>query len=531
MPILASQIDKDPSAALKSTAVLFICAIYLFVATRHLSCPGLGYDEVNWANVALGDLDGSWIRARVFGIPWLLSLPYIGTVKGFLMGPVFQVFGVSAVSVRLPVVILGVGILVATYWVARGVFERWWQAAMVLLLLAVNPDLVLRLRQDFGPVGIDFLLKVLVVIAALAFARRPVVAVLAVLVLLEALGLWNKLTFVWYICAVNLAYFVIYRDSISALLRPAGRPFLALLILSQAALAAYFLVVYFHFDVGGFETAGQTQIGISDRMASFAGMMFASASGVLSVDFSFDEYQPLGGKLWGAIKLAMAAVGFFTMIFRPSTNRAPSFVGTVGVMIIAFMAATKAADKPWHIIAAEPFVTIAFVWGATFLGATFLGWRRIIIPALVLILGLLTAGQTWAHLDRVVCKAPTTLRGVYRAISSMAIYPLIDFVGEHQELRYIVADWSIRNQLLLFTKNRKVVAGEIAADGIHQRAAELFADPLVAFIVHAPIATCFWDTRDALFQEAADRGVTLRLIRTFSDGADPVIELWAVDPA
>ena len=83
-------------------------------ATYQIHSLGLYMDEMDFVGAATGKLPyRSWL-----GIP-LMVFPYIGALKAWIYTPIFALFGVSAVSIRLPVVLISCGTLALAYTLDR----------------------------------------------------------------------------------------------------------------------------------------------------------------------------------------------------------------------------------------------------------------------------------------------------------------------------------------------------------------------------------------------------------------------------
>ena len=83
-------------------------------ATYQIHSPGLYMDEMDFVGAATGKrLYRGWL-----GIPLLIA-PYAGALKAWTYIPVFALFGVSAVSIRLPVVLISCGTLAIAYTLDR----------------------------------------------------------------------------------------------------------------------------------------------------------------------------------------------------------------------------------------------------------------------------------------------------------------------------------------------------------------------------------------------------------------------------
>jgi hypothetical protein len=69
-------------------------------------------DEVDFVNAAQGAPDNTMIHIRLGSVPLFLSCP-IWALKAWLYTPVFWLFGVSALTIRLPAILLaGVTLLI-----------------------------------------------------------------------------------------------------------------------------------------------------------------------------------------------------------------------------------------------------------------------------------------------------------------------------------------------------------------------------------------------------------------------------------
>src|SRR5713101_8806180 len=147
---------------LKSYSPLFLPSlIYLALSCPFINLPGIEYDEVIFGSAALG-VNGDFVVLRwsVAGhlIP-LMLMPYIGVIKAYIYKPIFMLVEPSALTIRLPVIIIGLVALVLTYLLARNLFERR-VAFVAALLLATDPAYVFHLRTDRGPVALMLLFKV-----------------------------------------------------------------------------------------------------------------------------------------------------------------------------------------------------------------------------------------------------------------------------------------------------------------------------------------------------------------------------------
>ena len=107
-------------------------------ATYQIHSPGLYMDEMDFVAAATGKRPyRSWL-----GIP-LMVFPYIGALKAWIYTPIFALFGVSAVSIRLPVVLISCGTLALGYTLVR-------RNCVSLKLLVDSNDLLGNARALFS---------------------------------------------------------------------------------------------------------------------------------------------------------------------------------------------------------------------------------------------------------------------------------------------------------------------------------------------------------------------------------------------
>ena len=92
---------------------LALAAVVLSVAAPRAGLPGLYYDESIFVGAAYPQPGrGGLAFVEWFGEPTaLLIMSYLGSLKGWLYRPLLDVFGGSAATARVPVLLLGVATL------------------------------------------------------------------------------------------------------------------------------------------------------------------------------------------------------------------------------------------------------------------------------------------------------------------------------------------------------------------------------------------------------------------------------------
>src|SRR5438093_7745917 len=92
--------------------------IFIFLAAYRIELPGLYMNELDFVNAAQGAPDNTMIYMRLGPVP-LLVFPYIGALKAWIYTPIFRLFGVSALTIRLPVILIAAVTLLIFYHAMR----------------------------------------------------------------------------------------------------------------------------------------------------------------------------------------------------------------------------------------------------------------------------------------------------------------------------------------------------------------------------------------------------------------------------
>lgn len=156
---MSQAIDSRPGHVL--IAWLVLSMLHLGLSARHLSVPGLNYDEVVHAGFARDFVEGNPRGSHfpdtetisLFGrpFPWRTAF-YEGGVKSQFLIPTFALFRPSPQALRLTTIAWGLlGLLFAMLWADR---MLGWPIAMLCgPLMAFDPSLLFAARQDWGAVG------------------------------------------------------------------------------------------------------------------------------------------------------------------------------------------------------------------------------------------------------------------------------------------------------------------------------------------------------------------------------------------
>jgi len=127
---------------------LALAAAFIFIslAAYRIQLPGLYYDELAFVNAAQGGADNTFIHMRLGSVPFLV-FPYMGALKAWIYAPVFRFFGVSALTIRLPAILIGAVTVLIFFQTLRVKLGAVW-ATIVVWIMAVDPVNLFPSRLD-----------------------------------------------------------------------------------------------------------------------------------------------------------------------------------------------------------------------------------------------------------------------------------------------------------------------------------------------------------------------------------------------
>src|SRR5207237_791075 len=137
-----------------------------------------------------------------FGLPLLIS-QYVGADKSWFYPPIFALFGVNALSIRLPAILISCGTLVLGYALVRRILTPRWAIAFSAAC-AVHPSFIFLTKVDWGPVVPMLFLKALCLVLLFRWLEGPR-RIYWSLPGVFALGFLDKFNFIWLVVALLVA--------------------------------------------------------------------------------------------------------------------------------------------------------------------------------------------------------------------------------------------------------------------------------------------------------------------------------------
>ncbi|HEX7963147.1 MAG TPA: glycosyltransferase family 39 protein, partial [Candidatus Saccharimonadales bacterium] len=463
------------------------------------------------------------------GIPVLL-MPYIGALKAYIFYPIFKVFGVSAVSMRLPDILLAAGGLYALYRLASAEVGKRLSLAIVLLT-GLDASFIMFTRLDNGPVVLDFLLKMLGMFALLRFVRARKLLWLAGFWLVMLLGTFNKLNFIWDVNALAGAFVVAYGLFMWRKTNRAQR--LRALLISIAGYGlnvGYYLYINKTYHLGsklGFVGWRTIYNNLADLVQG--GWFYHYAFAQTSIGSVHVFWIMLIAMAAGV--LCLARVVRMRNEFDPRFVRFFVFAAAAGVLLLGQIAITPQATAGWHYFSVYP------LFGVTFTLALYLicrvavpQWRRFAYMATAAAVGLLCVYQLGVYRQYVAAYN----RPPGKLIWSTAIYQLTDYAKVHRG-PFVSMDWGTQTQLLGFdpVPGKYVeMFGPLLVNDPAQSEFDfqkyIVSEPGALYVTHAAGERIIPDVTTQFFDLAAAHGYRLTLVKTIYDGNRPVFEIYSL---
>ena len=497
------------------TAVIGRTVLSLVMIDR----PGLQYDETLFVNAATLRVPGVFIFHQVLGIP-VMVFQYIGALKSWLYAPIFSVFGTSAATVRIPVVVLVSGSLGLLYIAVRQLVNRW-VSLLAVLWVGLDQTIFWYTRNDVGPSAIEFALKCAALACLARFCRRRTLRSVLLLLGVLAVGVFNKLNFIWVVNAatvVSMVAAVRYRSELRAIRRVALVWFAGLTLI-YAGFGAYYLANH----VGSLAN-GASVGSFAARWSQFIRGTAAVLSGTSFYGYALGPIGPR--ETVAAVMLVLFAAGALASVL-PWRERSAAVAGmALATLVIAIQCLfTYQAVSGWHYMAIYPLFTVVAAYGAYALAVRLFRRPAFVLTAIVLF-GI--AGVTYNAL--LMAKYFRALHHEPRFSAwSPSIYALSRYLRREPGTIF-TADWGIANPLFTLRPSRRYreetfllwLPSRTAVPVMRSIASQTSGPRL--FVTHAPDKLVFSQTRANLLRAG---GGHLVLVKTI-DGSDgqPVFQVY-----
>src|SRR6266516_3981382 len=428
--------------------VLAIAAagVFILVATYRIELPGLYMDEVDFVNAAQGAPDNTMIHMRLGSVP-IFIMSYLGALKAWLYVPVFHFFGVSALTIRLPAILLAAVTLLILFQFMRAKLGPVW-AIIALWIMAVDPANLFPSRLDWCPTVLMHFFQAAILALWFSYRENPKLWKLVLICICAALGFFDKFNFIWLVVAFFLGVSLCYPDNLKNLWISAprfARWAAIILFLIGFSATLFFILPVLHLhpvkpQAMSLEAKWNELVSTLSGV-SVAYLIFENSKGIISLV-----------PFWLIVTdcyLALGCLFFLIQNTEARENRRNGFFFLlIGFLIFVQIVITPLAGGPHHFSMIFPLPLLAFVFLAQPL------YRQLVTKNLRRFAALLLVSAA-------VCVFAVNLHNVGGYLSrfrtnshysprwSPEIYSLSQYINEHgpQAQNVISVDWGLHNQL------------------------------------------------------------------------------------
>jgi hypothetical protein len=465
----------------------------------------------------------------------------MGALKSYLFAPIFAVFGVSPATIRFPAIAISALSIFVAYRLALLLFPRWI-ATLLTVSMATDPALIFNSRLDWGPVVLMIFLKLsaLFFFFRLAMGARNAAIPLSIAL---ALGLYDKLNFIWFVAALLLAAILFYRKEVSSSFGQGSRLVRASAVLFiLSATLAFFLALI---QIARFDLSKMALSHLWERLCMAPDAYASSMDGTGLYRWIVKDSKcvpSLVNAVTGLATLTVPAIALTGRWLHVSAARAKVcyFFLTLFVVIVIEIFVTPQAGGSHHIMMLWPLHHLLLGACLAAVAVRRDGSSRALPQALgILAFGVVIVSQ--ARTNHCYLEA-FSVPQAYQVRWSARIYDLVDFLAERGgDVDEIVsADWGIHNQVFSLARaNRdkfRDLWGEFEALHIKSREEQerffnrFFKGKTCFLLLHAPDAEAMPNVRSnfrAFCSTFFDMPKRVQVL--FEEGGRPLYEVYRLD--
>ena len=518
--------------------VFFPMAIYFLLASFKISQPGLYYDEIFFANAAKGIIDPNpygFVFLKIGNVP-LFLMSYIGALKAYFYYPIFLIFGVSPLTIRLPVIVVST-LAIYFFYKAISLYFNKPIALVSVAMLATDPSFLSVTRFDLGPNVPEFFIKALCMYFFILYLKVRKNKYLFFIFFSMAAGIFNKLHFIWFINSFFLAALVVYWQEWKSIISIHGpKPkyiFVLMIILAYIALSGYFFSITRFFNSDRVLIIGMNFNDFFLKLIDFYDTMKAVLIGQYFYNwiFGYLSLQSLNyfwilvsGLILGGLIISIIT----TLVKKDIFEKNYWFFVLLFALTLGQLALSKDALKGWHMFSIYPFTFVLLSYYIYRLWEVIpLSFIRRLVP-----IGIITIILSYNLF--IYTKYINAYDHPHNPYYSNAIYDLVEYTKKSKGT-FVSVDWGTHAQLLAFHdgvpgKYVEIVyllnnLYETNLSDEHRNLLIKYLDPSnnYFFIMHPVDKTVFIKARQYFFNAASKYNVKLNLFQEITDSKGRVI--------
>ena len=520
-------------------AIAAACA-FVLVASHRIDLPGLYMDEVDFVNAARGGPDDTMIYTRLGSVP-LLIMPYLGALKAWIYAPVFWLFGVSALTIRLPAILIAALTLLILFQLVKSHVGVVW-AIITTWLMAVDPANLFPSRMDWGPTVLMHFFQAALLALWFSYRDTPKLWKLVLMCICAGLGFFDKFNFVWLILAFILGIALCYPDSLKNLwfsCSKFARAVTGILLLVGVGATLFLILPILHLHAASLPPM--------NLEAKWTGLLTAlSGEAVAYFIFETSSWIISFVPFWLIVTdccLALACLFFLGQKAEARENcRHGFFLLLISFLVFVQILVTPQAGGPHHYSMIFPLPLLAFIFLAQPLYRHLAAKTVRRFAALVLIFAAVCVFTVnlynmGSYLSRLRANSH------YNARSSPEIYSLSQYINEHGlGVQSVVSvDWGLHNQLHSLAPRdlqRRMRDDwptflNLGKEGQERQTADLsfiFPEGKSLALTFAATKETFPETsRNFLAALATHPELKSRLVKDFSSAGERIYEVYEID--
>lgn len=226
-----------------SLFLIILCmGVFVLIGVYNINAPGLYYDETLFVNAATGAEADLFIFKRVGNIPVML-MPYIGALKAWLYYPLFRMFEVDYLSLRLPAIFFGL-LGICLLW--KYIYHQFGfvSAQIFLIIAAVDPSTIFHSRLDWGPTALMMVFRGGLLLSLAYYLQRGKSKYLLLALACAVLRTFDKLNFTWIASASFASAILLYPSRFGKVFLYKNKNFLCVVAIVAFALSIIFLKMF-----------------------------------------------------------------------------------------------------------------------------------------------------------------------------------------------------------------------------------------------------------------------------------------------
>jgi hypothetical protein len=522
---------------------LALAAAFIFVslAAYRIQLPGLYYDELAFVNAAQGGADNTFIHMRLGSVPFLI-FPYMGALKAWIYAPVFRFFGVSALTIRLPAILLAAVTLLIFFQTLRAKLGAVL-AIIAVWIMAVDPVNLFPSRLDWGPTVLTHFFQAAILALWFSYRDKPRPWKIVLICICAGLGFFDRFNFIWLLSAFAIGICLCYPDSLQNLWvsTPRFTRWVAIILALLALGIMLYLILPLLLNV-----PHPTRAYTTNLQVKWHGLVY-TLSGAAVAYFIFEN--PAGIIRFAAYWLIVVD-GFLALacLFLPMSNALARenrknglFCFLIAFLIFLQIVITPQAGGPHHYSMIFPWPLLAFAFlgksvytqfaakNFRYLGGVLLGSAAVCL----FVVNVHNSAEYLSHFGATPHYNPRW---------SPEIYSLSHYVNKHgfKAKSIICVDWGLHTQLHALAPKelrRRLHDDWPTFQTLSQKDKEsqtaalnyIFPEGKSLAVTFAPSKETFPDTRrNFLAALAARPELKSRLVKEFWFGGEKIYEMYEI---